>query len=60
MYMRLVFVRVFAEYSYDVSRLRDQLKFFIRGVSQRALVSAFVVEWVKKIILGYSTCYKIF
>ena len=42
MYMRLVFVRVFAEYSYDVSRLRDQLKFFIRGVSQRALVSAFV------------------
>ena len=45
----LVFVRVFAEYSYDVSCLRNQIKFtYARsGVPQTALVSAFVVEWAK-------------
>ena len=50
----LVFVRVFAEYLYDVSCLRNQIKFtYARsGVPQTALVSAFVVEWAKNRYIG--------
>ena len=50
----LVFVQVFAEYSYDVSCLHNQIKFtYARsGVPQTVLVSAFVVEWAKNKYIG--------